>query len=209
MSGYFSQIRMDALALLPPGFRPTTILDVGCGEGSTGAYLKKKVAAAQVTGIEVNPAAAMIAWQKLDHVVEVSVESPELDLPLNHFCIILCLDVLEHLSDPWKTLSRLVTFLKDDGLVLISLPNIQNWRVVLNLLGGSWDYADSGIMDRTHLRFFTAKTAVKMIERAGLHVVRFRRSMGAEARVFNALTFGVFRSFLTFHLYFLARKVAC
>ncbi len=205
MSGYYDHIRSDAPALLPRGFSPRRILDVGCGEGNTAAFLKDKFAA-QVVGIETHAASAAIARSKLDRVIETSVESPTLDLPQDHFDLILCLDVLEHLLDPWATLARLKDSLRDDGLLLISLPNVQNWHVLLGLLFGRWDYTDAGLMDRTHLRFFTERSARRMICGAGFRVVDFRRSMGPEVRLLNALTLGLFRSFLTFHLYFLVRK---
>ncbi|MDZ7372101.1 MAG: class I SAM-dependent methyltransferase [candidate division KSB1 bacterium] len=203
MKNYFNQIRHDALALLPVEFLPKTVLDVGCGEGNTAAYLKEKFGA-EVTGIEINAEAAAVARKKLDHLLQGPVEKAY-ELPKNHFDLILCLDVLEHLVDPWAVLKRLAGCLKPEGYLLISLPNIQNWRVLIDLAFGRWDYTDSGLMDRTHLRFFTERTAKEMISAASLRIIRFRRSMGSEVKLFNLLTLGLFRSFLTYHLYFLAQ----
>lgn len=203
MKNYFNQIRHDALALLPVEFLPKTVLDVGCGEGNTAAYLKEKFGA-EVTGIEINAEAAAVARKKLDHLLHGSIEDAH-DLPANHFDLILCLDILEHLIDPWAVLKRLAGCLKPEGYLLISLPNIQNWRVLIDLAFGRWDYTDSGLMDRTHLRFFTERTAKEMISAASLRIDRFRRSMGPEVKLLNLLTLGLFRSFLTYHLYFLAQ----
>jgi len=206
LTAYYNHIRLDALALLPSSFIPQTILDVGCGEGDTAAYLKKRYESAQVIGIEVNSHAAALAREKLDRLIEGSIESTELSLPRNHFDLILCLDVLEHLNDPWRALLRLKKSLSHQGLMLISLPNIQNWRVVMNLLRGRWEYVDSGIMDRTHLRFFTSKSAHKYQRQAGLRILQFQRSMGWEFKVLNIMTCGILSSFWAFHLYFLVGR---
>lgn len=206
VTAYYNHIRLDALSLLPSSFVPQAILDVGCGEGHTAAYLKKRYETAQVIGIEVNADVAALARENVDQLIEGSIESPDILLPMNHFDLILCLDVLEHLNDPWKTLSRLKESLSRQGLMLISLPNIQNWRVIMNLLRGWWEYSDSGIMDRTHLRFFTSKSAQKSLNQVGLHIVQSQRSMGKKVKVLNFITCGIFSSFLTFHLYFLVGR---
>jgi SAM-dependent methyltransferase len=96
----------------------------------------------------------------------------QLDLEPASFDAILFADVLEHLVNPWAALRNVQRFLKPDGLTVISIPNIANFGVRANLLKGEFDYQDFGIYDRTHLRFFTRKSADALVQSAGLRVVR-------------------------------------
>jgi 2-polyprenyl-3-methyl-5-hydroxy-6-metoxy-1,4-benzoquinol methylase len=206
---YYRQVRKDILALLPPSFSPQNILDVGCGAGNTSAYLKEKFPAAHATGIEVHAPAALLAKTRLDRVIEASVEAADLPLPESPFDLILCLDVLEHLNDPWAALAKFAEQLAEGGFVLISLPNIQNLKVLINLVKGKWVYKDSGIMDRTHLRFFTYASVMELVHGAGLQPVIVKHSMGQKMKVMNALTLGIFKNFLAFQIHVLAEKLKC
>jgi len=90
--------------------------------------------------------------------------------------VVLCLDVLEHLIDPWTTASRLARLLKPGGVLIASVPNVRHFRVVLPLLlRGRWEYQQSGLMDRTHLRFFTEHSATELLRQAGLCVDAVRK----------------------------------
>jgi trans-aconitate methyltransferase len=209
LNDYYRQVRKDVLALLPPSFSPKKILDVGCGAGNTSAYLKEKFPAAHTTGIEVHAPAALLAKARLDRVIEASVEAADLSLPQAPFDLILCLDVLEHLNNPWSALARFADNLSSDGLVLISLPNIQNLKVLLNLAKGKWEYNDSGIMDRTHLRFFTCASVKDLLRGAGLQPVIVKHSMGLKMKILNALTLGIFKNLFAFQIHVLAEKVKC
>jgi len=135
------------------------ILDVGCGAGQLGAELKASDAGVEVWGIEVVPEIAETALQKLDHVIVANLEHlPPLPVPPKYFDCIICGDVIEHLTRPQATLEWLKTFLSDGGLLLCSVPNIGHWSVVAGLLAGKFTYESKGLLDRTHLRFFTAES---------------------------------------------------
>jgi 2-polyprenyl-3-methyl-5-hydroxy-6-metoxy-1,4-benzoquinol methylase len=160
-AGYYSSVRQDILVHVPLG--PNRVLDVGCGEGLMARALKQDGKASWVAGVEIFPEAAADAKATVDELIVGDVET--VDLPF------LCGDILEHLRDPWRQLERWTALLKPGGLVIASVPNVRNWRVVCSLaLRGRWDYATLGIMDRTHLRFFTRSTFEELVRGAGLAI---------------------------------------
>ena len=145
----------------------------------------------------------------LDLLINGNIESMALPLGEETIDVILCLDVLEHLVDPWAVVESLKKYLKPGGVIIASLPNVRNWKVIFPLvLEGEWQYAQSGILDKTHLRFFTRKTAVGLFENAGFRVdavPSFFNKKGLAGMV-NAFTFGMFRPFLQFQYLIRARK---
>jgi SAM-dependent methyltransferase len=152
--------------------RPRNVLDVGCGIGLNGQVARGR--GARVVGIELHEAARRIAATRLDEVLSVDLEHPlALREALGHrrFDLILCGDVLEHLRDPLAVLMRLLEHLDEEGRVVVSLPNIASWTMRLELLGGRFDYEPSGILDRTHLRFFTRASAEALLRDAGLELL--------------------------------------
>lgn len=170
LPAYYRNERPEIAALVPAEAR--RVLDVGCGAGALGRLLKTQVATREVTGIELHPAAAEVAGQHLDHVLRVDLDAVD-TLPLSPagFDCIICADVLEHLRDPERTLRMLATHLAPGGLLLASIPNVRHTNVLLPLLvDGRWQYQDEGILDRTHLRFFTLAEITAMLERCGFEV---------------------------------------
>jgi 2-polyprenyl-3-methyl-5-hydroxy-6-metoxy-1,4-benzoquinol methylase len=168
-AGYYSAVRQDILVHVPLG--PNRVLDIGCGEGLMARALKQDGKAAWVAGVEMFPEAAADAKAVVDELVVGDLETVDLPFERQSLDVILLGDVLEHLRDPWRQLERLAVFLKPGGLVIASVPNVRNWRVVFSLaLKGRWDYASLGIMDRTHLRFFTRSTLLDLVRGAGLAV---------------------------------------
>jgi 2-polyprenyl-3-methyl-5-hydroxy-6-metoxy-1,4-benzoquinol methylase len=165
---YFRNVRREILPFLSP--RGCSILEVGCGEGATLRYLKEQGGAAWVGGIEIHAPAASLASQHLDWMSNSDIESRDTVRPDRQADILLLLDVLEHLRDPWNVLAKLAReLLKPGGTVIVTLPNIRNLRVVGKLLAlGDWKYTDVGILDRTHLRFFTRRTGLDLIRQADL-----------------------------------------
>uniref|UniRef100_C6E7I0 Glycosyl transferase family 2 n=1 Tax=Geobacter sp. (strain M21) TaxID=443144 RepID=C6E7I0_GEOSM len=149
--------------------RARRVLDVGCAAGELGQALKKRQGA-EVWGVEPNSEAAATARQALYRVLEASVEDALCSLPQRHFDSIVAADVLEHLVDPERVLRELSGKLTRSGELIVSLPNVRHWSVVQGLLEGSWEYADAGILDRTHLRFFTRRSALALFEAAGYAV---------------------------------------
>lgn len=195
---YYQSARKEILPLLPPG--RMTILDLGCGEGATLAWLKGIDRCAEGVGIELSESSALQAREIVDRVFVADIERDEVAFPADYFDCILCLDVLEHLQDPWCVLRKLTGWLKANGTLVASIPNVRYRSVVLDLaLRGKFDYTDTGIMDRTHLRFFTRSSAVALLQSAGLTVAEVRphpTKLGGVSRILNALSFGRFRDML-------------
>ncbi len=150
-------------------------LEVGCAAGLFSFELKKKGVAQMVFGVETDYQVSKIASLYLDDVIHGDIEELELPFPQGYFDGMFFLDVLEHLIDPWATLKKMKKYLKDDALVVMSIPNIRHHSIINNLVLGRWEYEDEGILDRTHLRFFTLSGMIKMIAEAGLKVKDIRR----------------------------------
>ena len=145
---------------------PLRVLEIGCACGATLLKIKHLYKNSEVAGIELNAQTAKIAACLAD-VKCADIEKTPLLFPAEHFDYIIAGDVLEHLYDPWKVLSELKMYLKPAGRIIASIPNVMNYTVILELIKGNWTYTDEGILDRTHLRFFTLSEIVKMFEQAG------------------------------------------
>jgi GT2 family glycosyltransferase/glycosyltransferase involved in cell wall biosynthesis/ubiquinone/menaquinone biosynthesis C-methylase UbiE/Flp pilus assembly protein TadD len=164
---YFQQERLDVMSVVPDDAK--RILDVGCGEGILGRGLLTK-GVREVTGIEVNPGVCEKAKKNLTHVIQGNIEEMEISFPERYFDCIIFADILEHLKDPLSTLKELKNKLSDSGVVVASIPNVQ-YHGVLNMLAkGEWKYGNSGILDRTHLRFFTKKEIKTLFADAGFEI---------------------------------------
>jgi 2-polyprenyl-3-methyl-5-hydroxy-6-metoxy-1,4-benzoquinol methylase len=159
-----------ALAAVPDGSR---VLDVGCATGYLAAELGRR--GCDVVGIEYDPGAAEQARPWCREIVVGDLESAEVRADVERLAagevdVVLCADVLEHVRDPWAVLMWLRTLLAPGGRAVISVPNIAHWTARRALLRGRFDYADFGLFDRTHLRFFTRATARELALAAGFAV---------------------------------------
>ena len=146
----------------------TSILDIGCGTGQLGKVLKQQDRT--IYGIESFEDAAKQAEKALNHVLCGNIEQMALPYQHEQFDCIIFGDVLEHLLDPWAVLKKVKPFLKREGAILSSIPNIGHISTVLELLAGRFTYTDAGLMDQTHLRFFTLHEIHALFQSAGFHV---------------------------------------
>jgi len=142
------------------------VLDVGCGFATTSQYIQQR--GNRVVGIESNADAVAVARTRIGEVIESDLQN----VPSGKFDTIIFADVLEHLQWPTGVLKKYADLLKPDGTVIVSLPNVGLWSVRLGLLFGGFRYQDSGVLDRTHLRFFTRRTAIEMLRSAGYKPIR-------------------------------------
>jgi 2-polyprenyl-3-methyl-5-hydroxy-6-metoxy-1,4-benzoquinol methylase len=166
-SEYYRCLHPEMLPFVPSRCR--RVLDVGCAEGVFGESLKK-TREIEVWGVESVEFAVAIALTKLDYVVE-GVFGPEINLPLGVFDCIVFNDVLERMAAPDMALCHARALLAPGGVIVASIPHIRNFRVGWQLLFyARWDYGDCGVLDRTHLRFFTKSSIVSMFEREGLEI---------------------------------------
>lgn len=204
---YYEFVRKDIAPLLPDA--APEVLEVGCGGGGTLAWLKHSGVANRVSGIEINPEAAAIAQDRIDALFQGDADA-QLDLLTpDSFDLILCLDVLEHLVDPWQTIQRIHRLLKPGGKLIVSLPNIRHYSVLLPLLlHGEFQYTEAGIMDRTHLRFFTRKTAMALLDDAGFGGLQTQSTYawGTWDRFKDSLSIGLLKPFLSFQYLISAEK---
>lgn len=206
-SAYFGSARADMLRLVPKDV--TNLLDVGCGSGDFGRLFKSDRVNATCTGIELTDWSS-VAAAHLDRVLQLDVERDDLS-ELGMFECITFNDVLEHLSDPWRVVRRLSDHLLPGGWIVASSPNLRYYEVVKALLlRRRFDYAESGVMDRTHLRFFTESTFGELFDGAGLDVVSLG-THGGDGRLpmklamLNVLLFGSISDMRDPQLYCVAR----
>jgi 2-polyprenyl-3-methyl-5-hydroxy-6-metoxy-1,4-benzoquinol methylase len=162
-----SPFRLPILERVRHGGR---VLDVGAWTGAHGSWLVAERDAV-VDGVELDPdaAAAVEGYRQLT-VGSIEDEAVRASLPRDEYDAVLFLDVLEHLVDPAAVLAAALEWLRPGGVVLCSIPNVAHWRVRLALLGGRWDYQDSGLLDRTHLRWFTRATARALVADCGYDI---------------------------------------
>jgi 2-polyprenyl-3-methyl-5-hydroxy-6-metoxy-1,4-benzoquinol methylase len=155
---------------VPDGSR---VLDVGCASGYLAEPLSRR--GCSVVGFERDPASAAAAREHCDEMIVGDIENPDDRARIAPgFDAILLGDVLEHLLDPWGALRYLHSLVAPDGIVVASIPNVAAWTVRLRLLRGEFEYTESGLLDRTHLRFFTRATAHELVLGAGFAIERER-----------------------------------
>lgn len=152
---------------IPKGKR---VLDIGCGTGLLGKKLREEKGSIFLGGIEKDPGMAELAKQSYDRVITLDLDRDgELPFERGFFDVIVCADVIEHLSNPLRVLKNLSPYLSKEGFFLFSVPNVAFASVRLSLLMGRFDYnPDGGIMDETHLRFFTRESFIRLLKQAHL-----------------------------------------
>jgi 2-polyprenyl-3-methyl-5-hydroxy-6-metoxy-1,4-benzoquinol methylase len=196
---YFSIIRKDIISFIGIE-KDLNVLEIGAGRGETLLELKKRGIANQISGfdiVDINP-----HKEKFDCFIIGNIENQQSPFDKKEFDVIILADVLEHLIDPEKTIEKLIPCLKKGGSFYISLPNIRNIKALYQVfLKGSFEYADSGIFDRTHLRFYCKKDMIQLVTLFDeLEIVKVESNLkhiSSIKTILNKLTFGVFEQFLS------------
>ena len=188
--------RADIAPFLPEHSR--RVLEIGCGDGSTLAWLKARRRCDYAVGVEASAESAAIARRYVDQVETGDVERAVERLgALDPFDLVLCLDVLEHLVDPWRLLRRLDGMTTENAVLIVSVPNVRHYKVSLPLLlYGQWQYQPAGVLAQTHLRFFTRSSAAALAASANLKLlacVGSRPPVGSTGWLADFLSMGLLR----------------
>lgn len=194
---YFANTRREIEPLLRDP--PARILEIGCGAGGTLAWLKARWPNAETVGVEGYAPLESVLKERVDKVLIHDLNTPLPDL--GRFDLIIALDVLEHLTDPWEVLRSVVdNCLAPGGSVIVSVPNVAHYTVTVPLaLGGRFKYEESGLLDRTHLRFFDEAAAIGLMEGAGLKISAGIATGygGLRQRWAYRLSFGLLQRYIT------------
>jgi 2-polyprenyl-3-methyl-5-hydroxy-6-metoxy-1,4-benzoquinol methylase len=167
---YYKYTRPEIIDLIPKTAKK--ILDVGCGAGFFGEQLKYKLNA-EVWGIELNNEAATLAKEKINKVLIGDVFDLINKLPDFYFDCIVFNDILEHLTDPYSILLKTKNKLNKNGVIVCSIPNIRYFFTLKDLLlKKQWKYEDAGILDKTHLRFFTKNSITDMFNDLNFTIIK-------------------------------------
>ncbi len=185
---YYEQDRREMLEFIPPDAK--AILDVGCGSGIFGQLVKQKLNCI-FWGIEPDRESAEKAARRLDKVINDTFSADLTEIKDKSFDVICFNDVLEHLSNPEEILELSRNKLTENGIVVASIPNILFFHTMVDIVvRQDWQYQDSGVLDRTHLRFFTKKSIIRMFENSGYEIIKIvgiNPSNGLKYKLLNVL----------------------
>lgn len=173
------QSNPDLLALMPLTAR--RVVEIGCSSGALARDYKSRNATCHYVGCDIDPSYVDMARQYCDDVMVLDIDSAGDDFysQLGGCDLWVFGDTLEHMKDPWAVLRRVRASLTEGGMVLACIPNAQHWSVQARLATGAFWYEDAGLLDRTHLRWFTRTTIPNLFEQAGFTVMKM------SARVFS------------------------
>jgi 2-polyprenyl-3-methyl-5-hydroxy-6-metoxy-1,4-benzoquinol methylase len=192
-SDYYTSSRKEMLPFIPQTTK--RLLDLGCNKGAFG-YLIKLLYGSEVWGIDLDMGFGAIAEKQLDKVIIGDINVVIHDIPDHYFDCISCNDVLEHLVDPYTVLNNLKSKLTSDGVIVCSIPNVRYWDNLKHLvLGKQWKYTDHGILDRTHMRFFTELSIKDMFKSLNFDIVRMEGITPTRSRNLKLLNFLTRNSF--------------
>lgn len=163
-----------------------TVLEVGCACGGTLLRIRNANPKAKIYGIEYDEKAAKIA-RCFAPVEALDVETLEKPAWRETFDYIILGDVIEHLREPWQAMKNLAALLKPGGHVVVSIPNVMHFSVFRMMFSGHWTYEDAGILDRTHLRFFTREEILSLLQDAGLEPQQILETVTPETAEDKAL----------------------
>jgi 2-polyprenyl-3-methyl-5-hydroxy-6-metoxy-1,4-benzoquinol methylase len=193
-SGYYETPRLALLDLLTPS-PVQRALEIGCGAGANLREIKNRFPACHTTGVELRGDAAQSAARsgRVDQVIEADVLSREqVDFALGSFDLVICSHVLEHFAQPEQVLARVRGWLAPGGQLLVALPNVRHLSVLLDLIWrGDFRYQPGGILDHTHLRFYTKKSATRFLSDCGWHIEACQADVeGPKSRLLSRWTLG-------------------
>lgn len=175
---YADDPRIDVVDLIPHA--PSSALEIGCAAGATGRAVKDRYPGCRYTGIELDPGFCTQAATRIDRCIQCNLdEAGALGRTLggDRFDLMICADVLEHLYDPWRVLHELLGLMSPGGTLIASLPNLQHISVLQEILDGRFRHQPHGLLDATHIRFFTRKEIFELFQGTGWAVECWVRKM--------------------------------
>ncbi|MBB5204480.1 2-polyprenyl-3-methyl-5-hydroxy-6-metoxy-1,4-benzoquinol methylase [Inhella inkyongensis] len=198
--GYYQKARYELLNLAA-NTCPQRILEIGCGAGANLSEAKKRWPSCHTVGVEARADAAAIAASCLDRVILADVRLlPNEAFAAAGFDLIILSHVLEHFEDPSAILAKSLNWLGPNGQLLVALPNVRHASVLVDLVfHGEFRYRSSGILDQTHLRFFTRRSAQRMLEQAGFELMQVVPEFGGnKSKALNRWTLGLAEEFAAY-----------
>ena len=187
---------------------PNIVFDIGCGSGNLGKKLFKLGKAAEIIGVEIFKPAADKASEIYTKVYNRDIETINLNYK-EYFDYIICGDILEHLKNPELMIKKILRWLKCGASFIATVPNIRYWRILKDLLFfGKWVYTDAGILDKTHLRFFTKNSFLKLLPKSDFYINHVEVLVhGRKKILLNNITVSIFEEFLGSQIFVVARKI--
>lgn len=209
---YFDTIRKDLLNLIPTKCMNGNLLEIGAGKGNTLIYAKKHHYASKVYGIDISTIDnSYQSSPEIEKFIIGDIEQIDLNFNNKLFDVILCGDVLEHLTNPFYVVQKLKPHLSDKGVIIASIPNIREWTTMRKIFfSGDFRYEDIGILDRTHLRFFCKKNIEELFSKNDMKILQLTSNLnytGYKRKILNVLTFNIFEEFLTTQYYIVAQNL--
>lgn len=188
-NGYFCNFRSEMLSFLPSA--PVNILEIGCGAGNFIAQIRTE---GERWGVELDSIAATEASENLTKVLNGTFTEVKNKLPVKYFDLVICNDVIEHMPDHDAFFHDIKDVMTDKGSLVGSVPNVRFYKNLRNILfRKDWKYVDSGVLDRTHLRFFTFKSMERSLKESGFHIQQLK---GINSAITGSLSIkGIVRQF--------------
>jgi len=212
-SSYYSNIRLDLVNLIDKNKTSLKVLEIGAAYGETLYFLKEKGIAIEAIGIELyEDKNNKKRYKNIDRFIFGNIN--EIDLPEfeGYFDLILLPDVLEHIFDPKVTLKKVHKYLKNEGEIIVSMPNIRHYSAFVYIFAkGDFKYEDSGIFDYTHVKFYCKKNMKELLETTNFKILKTESSIKnfkgkSLTKVINNITFGVFEEFFSTQYFFRSIK---
>jgi len=202
---YYNKTRRDILEFFP--YKVDKLLEIGCGGGVLSSDLKKKGLANLAWGVEPDPRAAELAAARVDRIFTGKIEDVIDDIKDQRFDAVVLADVIEHTLNPWLTMDYVNQLLNDDGVVVMSIPNLRHYKVIKKIIKDKWLYEKEGILDKTHLRFFGLETIKSMLNYSGFEITKLDRKKRARGWIYKvARKWDKLQDLLTYQYLIVARK---
>lgn len=210
---YYSNIRLDLVGLIDTNNKDIKVLEIGAAYGETLFYLKQNGIAIEAVAVDLfEDKNNKQNYKELDQFIFGNIEEIELPQFNDYFDLILLPDVLEHLIEPKPVLNKLKNYLKHNGQIIVSMPNIRHYSAINKIFfKGDFSYEESGIFDYTHMRFYCRKNIKELLENSGFKVVKQESSIKnfkgkSFAKILNIITFGIFEEFFSYQYFFVITK---